>query len=217
MSPPAKTALILAGGELTPSTALRALGRAADWVVAADSGLRHARSLRLVPNLLIGDFDSVTKRDLSAFPGLERQRFPVHKDALDLELALERALAAGAERLLVFGALGARLDQTLAALFIGVRYREAGHALSFHDGLRSAYPLAGEDRLELELAPAHLFSLLSLSDASTVSLTGARYPLERAQLEFGVGRGVSNRAEASPLLVELHAGRLLVIVEQGGL
>ncbi len=208
-------ALVLAGGELTPSPRLRAIARQAEFVVAADSGLRHARTLGLRVDSLVGDFDSVAEGDLAAFPGLERYAFPADKDKLDLELALELALERGATDLVLMGALGLRLDQSLASLFIALRYCASGHEIRLYDGRSDVYPLVSPAELTLHLASQQLFSLLSLEGA-TLSLRGARYPLREARLEFGTGRGVSNRALAEPLELSLHQGRLLFIVQYEG-
>lgn len=209
-------ALVLAGGELHATPALRALARGAELVIAADSGLRHARALGVRPQLLVGDLDSVSAAELARHPALERLTFPRRKDELDLELAIAAATERGARELALLGALGGRLDQTLAALFIALRCRAAGRRVTLHDGRRSAYPLVAPEALELPLPAGSRFSLLSVSPAATLSLEGAEYPLEREDLPFGVGRGVSNRVAHAPLGVTLHRGQALLLVEDEG-
>ncbi len=223
-------ALILAGSDVTVTDALRELCRDAALVVAADSGVRHAAPLGVVPDLIVGDFDSATARDLARYPDVLRERHPVRKDRLDLELALAEATARGATELLIVGALGGRLDQTLAALLIAARYRaddKTDHNVTLHSGHTAAYPLgrnavagdagdAGDDVLVLELPPGQVFSVLSLGPVALVSLTGASYPLTRAELPFGVGLGVSNSVASSPLTVTLHHGSALVVLPLEG-
>lgn len=205
-------ALILAGGRLVPAGHLASLVEGAALIVAADSGLRHARTLGLRPAAVVGDFDSVALADLEAFPDAARLRYPARKDALDLELAIGLALGRGANRLVVLGAFGSRFDQSLAALLIAARLRREGVEVTLHDGERDAYLLAAGDRLALELAPGTSFSLLALED-STCSVDGAEYPLHHAPLPFGVGLGTANIARSGPQ-VEAHDGLLAVIVER---
>ncbi len=212
-------ALILAGSSVTVTDALRELCRGAAFVVAADSGVRHAAPLGVAPDLIVGDFDSATAADLARYPDVPRERHPVRKDQLDLELALAEAAARGATDLLIVGALGGRLDQTLAALLIAARYRSDNQTyknpvpkVTLHSGHTAAYPLGSGDVRVLELPPGQVFSVLSLAPVSVVSLEGASYPLTRAELPFGVGLGVSNVVASSPLTVTLHHGSALVVL-----
>ena len=205
-------ALILAGSDILVTDTLKLLTQNADFVVAADSGVRHARPLGVTPDLIVGDFDSATEAELAPYPAVPRRRHPARKDLLDLELALIEATARGATELVLVGALGGRLDQTLAALLIAARYRETGGVI-LHSGHTAAYPLTGGEQLTLELPPGQPFSILSLEPVSVVSLEGASYPLSRADLPFGVGLGVSNEVAASPLTVTLHGGLVLLVLD----
>ncbi len=204
-------AVILAGGELQANASLRSLAAQADLFIAADSGLRHAKDLGLMPHILIGDFDSVTKEDLASFPGLPRQLYPPEKDQLDLELALDYAREQGAEDILILGGLGGRFDQSLATVLIAARLKQEGLSISLHSK-PSVYFLAGQEVLKLRLPPKQRFSLLSLAKTSTVSLHNAKYPLKQ-QLGFGLGLGISNEVLDSPLKISLEDGLLAVIVE----
>jgi len=204
-------ALVLAGSDITVTEALKKLCGDAGLVIAADSGVRHAAPLGVTPDLIVGDFDSASEADLNRYPRVPRHTHPPRKDLLDLELALVEATARGATDLLIVGALGGRLDQTLAALLIAARYRES-YALTLHSGDSAAYPLRSGDVLELELSPGQPFSVLSLAPVSTISLEGASYPLSRAELAFGVGLGVSNEVATPPLTVTLHDGLALLLL-----
>ncbi len=207
-------AVVLAGGDITVTDALRDLCRGAELVVAADSGLRHAAALGVSPDVVVGDFDSVTEEVLAQYPDLPRVAHPPEKDLLDLELALSHARERGATRYLIVGGLGDRFDQSLSAVLIAARWKREGYNVSLQSGDRAVYLLAGADEVRLELPPKQRFSLLSLSEQSTVSLENAAYLLERYPLPFGVGRGVSNEVAETPLKVELHNGLALLIVEK---
>ena len=203
-------ALILAGSDVTVTDALRDLCKDAGLVVAADSGVRHALALGVTPDLIVGDFDSAAETDLAAYPDVPRQTHPVRKDALDLELALQEAILKGATDLLIVGALGGRLDQTLAALFIAARLRPE-YQVRLHSGHSAAYPLQTGDVLKLDVPAGLNFSVLSLT-ASQLSLAGSSYPLTYATLPFGVGLGVSNKTTGAPLIVTLHEGSALLLL-----
>ena len=205
-------ALVLAGSDITVTAALLTLAQSAALIVAADSGLRHAHSLGVTPTLLVGDFDSITPEILARHPDLPREVHPPEKDALDLELALEHATRAGATELIIAGALGGRLDQSLAAILITARLKQQGTGVYLHSGDSQAHILTPGETLELELPVRQRFSVLSLAEASVISIENARYPLNHHRLEFGVGLGVSNEVTAPPLRLTLTEGLVVLLV-----
>ncbi len=205
-------ALILAGSDITVTETLKTICREANVVIAADSGVRHAKPLGVIPDLIVGDFDSASAEDLSLYPNVPLQTHPASKDALDLELALDEAAVWGATELLIVGALGGRLDQTLAALLIAARVHQSC-PVTVHDGHHAAHPLKMGDALTLKLPPGTPFSVLSLEPVSQVSLEGSSYPLSEASLAFGVGLGVSNETLANTLTVTLHCGLALLLLD----
>lgn len=100
-------AVILLAGPLFATPAARNAVEGARWVIAADGGIRHAKTLGLDVGLWVGDFDSSTPQDLADFSGVPRRTYPRAKDATDAELATQAALACGANELLLLGGLGA--------------------------------------------------------------------------------------------------------------
>ncbi len=205
-------ALVLAGGEIRVTEALKRLAREAAWVIAADAGLRHAAPLGVMPQLVVGDFDSVSPEELARYPHVPQERHPPEKDRLDLELALHRALARGATHVSVIGSLGGRLDQTLATVLIAARLREEGAYISLYGTESTVHFMRSGDALALELKPGRLFSVLSLRDESVMSIENARYPLRGYPLAFGVGLGVSNIVAQTPLKLKLERGLVAVVL-----
>lgn len=208
-----RRALVLAGGELEVSDRLRGLAAEADVVIAADAGLRHVDPLGVAPHKIVGDFDSVDPALLERHADVPRQRHPPAKGKLDLELAIEEARARGADRVDVMGALGSRLDQTLAGLLICARLHRDGVPCRLLGRDTDAHPLAADETLRLDAEPGTTFSVVSLDDEVVVSIAGARYGVERLELPFGVGLGVSNVVDRDAT-VTCHRGLLIAIVER---
>jgi thiamine pyrophosphokinase len=204
-------AIILAGGDLHISPFVKEIIQDAQFVVAADSGLHHAQTLKLKPNLIVGDFDSVNKDILKQYQHIPTQRFPEHKDLLDVEIALQAAKKQSAGSIAILGATGSRLDQSLATLFIATRLKKEGLDISIH-GEQDVFFLSHETKT-FDLPTQQLFSLLSLEPVSIVSLGNALYPLHNFRLEFAVGLGISNRVKTSPLKVTVQEGLVAVILE----
>jgi thiamine pyrophosphokinase len=207
-------AIILAGGDLALRPNIQELFHDAAFIVAADSGLHHAVTLNVKPNVIVGDFDSVDNKILQQFPDVPKENYSRHKDLLDLEIALAVVLGRGATSIHILGSLGSRLDQSLAALFIAARFKREGIAISLH-GQQDIYFLLGLENLRLSLPVSQRFSLLSLDEVAVVSLQNAVYPLHEFALEFGVGLGVSNEVKASPLTVSVHEGLVVLVLEYG--
>lgn len=190
-------------------------------VVAADSGLDHARALGLAVDVVVGDMDSVSAAGLeaAAAAGVRVERFPEAKDATDLELALDLALAALAPggRVVVLGPAGGRLDHVLgtAALLAAPRY--AGVAVEARLGparlavVRPGAPAALSGR------PGELVTLLPVhGPAIGVVTEGLLYPLRDEDLPPGTTRGVSNEMVGEAAGVSVRGG-VLVAVQPGDL
>jgi len=203
-------ALVLVGGAVHAGDDLRAALAGTDLVIAADGGLRHAAALGLTPDLLVGDLDSVDRDTLAAHPNLPIERHPADKDALDLELALDAAVARGAARITVVGGLSGRLDQTLATVFVVQARHATGATLEVLDGRRALWPLRAGEARELPLQMGERFSLLALDRVARVSVSGARYALDEARLMRAFGLGVSNVA-LGPVRVVAHAGAVVAV------
>ena len=85
----------------------------ADMIICADAGVRHAKALKIEPDLVLGDFDSCDKSETEDYV---RKSFPVRKDDTDLMLAVKYALKSECDDFVIYGALGGRLDHTLASI-----------------------------------------------------------------------------------------------------
>ena len=113
-------AIIFVNGMVEDYDSLRRWLQPEDYLICANGGTRHCIALGITPHAIVGDIDSADPTVLADFArqGVDIERHPPAKDQTDLELALERAIRDGAGEILLLGALGGRLDQTLANLHI---------------------------------------------------------------------------------------------------
>ena len=201
-----KRVLIAASGEPPALDLVRALARDADLVVAVDGGLALLLRAGIVPQLLIGDLDSL---DGVAIPtGVEVRRHPREKDATDLELTLDQVAALAPEEIRLVGALGGRVDHLLATLGLLARYRVP--IVVYHRD-EVLHAVSGPLTLS-EAAPGDRVSLIPLTDrVEGIHTQGLRYPLRGEALERTGTRGVSNQVVSLPCRVEFSSGRLLVV------
>jgi thiamine pyrophosphokinase len=211
-------ALVVADGEPQPSD-LELLATA-DMVVAADGGAAWAHAAGRVPDLLVGDLDSARPElvaDLEA-QGTRIERHAVDKDESDTELAVARALATGADEVVLVAALGGkRVDHGIANLLL-LAVPEWHARLRIVSGEAVVRALRGPDRLRLDSAVGDLVTLLPLGDdAEGVRTEGMRYPLHGERLRGGRARGLSNVVEREGASLSLERGTLLVIeIKTGG-
>jgi thiamine pyrophosphokinase len=203
------TFTILLGGELQLTDRLLAVVKESRFI-AADGGMRHAAALGVVPELWVGDFDSTPADLAGAFPDVPKQPYPAAKAATDGEIAVSEALARGAMRLVLAGALaGERTDHAIQHLLYAVSLAEEGHDVLLTSGLEEAVPLL-PGALELDLPAGCLFSVPGFGELKGLSIYNARYPLRDFHLPFGSSRTVSNVAEG-PVRFSLQSGRAIVI------
>jgi thiamine pyrophosphokinase len=200
---------ILLGGDLVP-TPLVAARIAGTRIIAADAGMRHAVSLGVVPELWVGDFDSEPEFLPSHLSAIARRRFPHEKDKTDGELAVDIALSLGATSLVLVGAFGGmRSDHEFLHLSMALRLAEMGTPVTLTSGRQDGFPLL-PGRTEFAFDDGTLFSILAFSDLAGLSVTGAKWPLDRVEVPFGSSLTLSNETRGR-LAVTLGAGRALLI------
>lgn len=208
---------VFANGELPAPRAVFARIQPGDRLIAADGGARRLADAGLRPDLLVGDFDSLTPQEVDslAWSGTEVRRYPPEKDETDLELAMLAAADGGARAVRVIAALGGRLDQTLANLaLLGLPELE-GLDVRLDDGREEVFLIRG--RAVIEGQAGERVSLLPWAGpASGVTTHGLRYPLRGETLLQERSRGVSNVMEGERAQVQVDAGVLVCVHRYGG-
>ena len=210
-------AVIFVNGTIHDYSQLAAWLRADDYLIAADGGARHCAALGIVPALLVGDLDSIAPELLADYEqsGVAIERHPPRKDETDLELAVRRAVADGATEILLLGALGRRLDQTLANLLLPAR-QEWPVPILLADGRQLAQVLRGDESVTLTGTPGDTVSVVPMSaEVTGIRYTGLEYPLDNATLRLGSTQGVSNRMADASATIRIASGILLVVQENG--
>ena len=182
------------------------------FVIAADGGVDRALALGLHVDLAIGDFDSVSPAGLAAVAaaGGRVERHPTAKDATDLELALDAAIALGPARIVVVGSSGGRFDHLLGSVLLLGRERYARAEIDAFLGSATVHIVRGSRTLTG--APGDLLSLLPLHGAvEGVSTEGLEYELRGETLPAGTSRGVSNVFTATEARITVERGCLLAV------
>ncbi len=205
-------AVIFANGSFPDLEAARSLLRPDDILLAADGGTRLLLALGLRPAIIIGDLDSLREDEHRALEesGVHFLPYSRDKDETDLELAVHYAVQAGYNRLLIVGAFGGRLDQTLGNLSLLADPALAGKEARLDDGVEEAFFVRRECSVQ-----GHSGELVSLLPwgipAEGVTTQGLRWRLHGETLTPYRTRGISNELLGQSATVSLTSGLILVI------
>jgi thiamine pyrophosphokinase len=211
--------VIFANGQLTQPELLRRRLRPTDTIFCADGGTMHALALGLIPQVIVGDLDSLPADVAAAMEakGVSIYRHPLRKDETDLELAFRLALTHNPAEIMLVTVLGGRLDQMLANILLLTRPEYASVQISLVDGLQWATIIRPDQSIELTGQPGDTLSLIPLTASVTqVNLSGVEWPLHEATLWFGSTYSISNSFIGSGVKLAIGTGlALLVHIERG--
>jgi thiamine pyrophosphokinase len=190
----------------------------AGLLVAADGGATKALAAGLALDLVVGDADSLGPAGLAAVreAGIPVELAAVAKDASDLELAVLAAVARGATRITILGALGGpRFDHALANAWLLAHPALVGRATVLLDAATRVRLLDASAAPASAVLRGRVGDLVSLfpfgADAAGVASAGLAYALSDEPLRFGPARGLSNVRSGPEARVALRAGRLLIV------
>lgn len=176
------------------------------FIIAADGGVEKLRTAGIVPDMIIGDFDS-----LGARPSGDNVRiFPIEKDDTDTLLALKEAISLGFDTVIISGGLGGELDHTVANLQTLLYASERGVNAFLTDGVTTAAVVTRSIKLSAEnTGRCSVFAFGG--DADGVNISGLKYEAENISLSPSFPLGVSNSFIGKEANISLKSGRLLII------
>lgn len=210
---------VVANGNIEDIDWLKLCLGKADVIIAADGGAKHVLACQLFPHYLIGDLDSLSEEEVEKMASnhVEIIRYPPDKDETDLELAFLNIIESPQLSQLgvpveLFGALGGRIDQTLANIM-----------LLTHDKIHDLDVVVREPYQRVWVidrsitVTGHIGDKLSLipltKDIKVKNTTNLKWPLVNERLDFGPARGISNvmTDRESSIEIDADSGFLLCI------
>lgn len=178
-----------------------------DYVIAADGGWRYCEREGIVPDLLLGDFDS-----LETVPDFAHiHRVPVEKDDSDMMLAIKDGLSHGQTEFHLYGGMGGeRSDHTLANMQ-ALLYLACHGVRGWLYGDKERYTVIRNGSITFPSRQQGIMSVFCMGgDAEGVTISGAQYPLDNAPLSAAFPLGVSNHFIGKPITVSVCSGSLLI-------
>lgn len=208
--------LIVSGGDAPGSSFVRERAGSARMVIAADKGAQYCLEAGVTPDLVVGDMDSLPEELCGKIreAGIPLTVHPALKDETDTWLALDEAIARGAEKVEIIAGTGNRFDHSLANvhLLYSARLRNVDACLSSPEFriflVEGEAVLAGEKGATVSLLPLTM-------EARGITLTGFRWGLADARMHVGNPCGISNVATADEARITVREGVLIVIVTAG--
>ena len=208
--------LIVTGGYIDDDFSVRWISEHDfDGKIASDSGMEFFRRAGMVPDIIIGDFDSVKNKTLAYFKeygDIEWKKLNPMKDDTDTEAAIRLAIKRGAKSITLLGATGSRIDHMLAnieLLGIGLEEKVSITILDRHNRIRlidSGITIKKDEQY------GRFVSLIPYSmSVENVCLRGFKYPLDNYCMRKFNSLGISNEITEAEAHISFTDGILLVI------
>lgn len=203
--------LIISGGKFVdlPPEILKA-----DHVIACDRGLDHADRYGIVPDVVIGDWDSVSSVNLERIRGgeIKSERYPKEKDDTDTVLAMKHALELGYKDIRMVCAFGRRMDHAFSNIQTAHYGAERGALVRIYDE-ETEVIVFSSGTVTVPRKKGHGLSVFSLTDACRgVSIKGTRYELEDGVLTNSFPLGQSNEFKSDFAQITLSQGVIMIII-----
>lgn len=199
--------VIIGGADIGRYDRIRGYLREGDFYICCDSGLKHREGLDIVPDLIVGDFDSYENPQLN----IETITLPREKNDTDTVFAVKEALSRGFQDFLLVGVIGGRLDHTLGNVSLLLMLDAQGKTATALDDFSEMEIVSGQP-VQIQDCYTY-FSLLNISGtAQSITIKNAKYPLDDAEITCEYQYGISNEVLPGKIaVVTVNQGRLLLI------
>lgn len=206
-------AIIVAGGTVKNPEIIKGFANENSIIIACDKGLNYIHKAGLMPDVILGDFDSVDKNILDYYKNKAKDVFayPVKKDNTDTELGIFAAEDKGADDIVLIGASGTRLDHIIANIQILLPLLKKGIRARLVDE-NNIVELVSH-RLVIENKKGSYISLLPFTETvEGLTTQGLEYALDNKDITVGTSLTVSNVVIADRAEVTLKKGVIISII-----
>ncbi|MCK9426331.1 MAG: thiamine diphosphokinase [Ignavibacteriaceae bacterium] len=204
-----KKCLIIGNGKAPEKkTILFLMKKGYDTIICADGGLHHAHKLKLIPNYIIGDFDSVDGNLLEEYRGKSKIIQIKRQNDTDIEKCLKYAVKQKFTNAILLSVTGDRLDHSFCNLGIVLKFHDEINARIISEtSLLSVY----EKHAIIATKKGEYISLYAFDSKTKITSKGLKYPLFNTQLPFGIRESTSNVAVADEVYLIIKSGKIFVI------
>ena len=207
-----KRCVIISGGDMENYEYHRKIINQAEIVICADAGGRHALNLGIIPDIVMGDMDTISEEEIGRLKkeGVSLNRYSKEKDYTDTHLALCKALELGYEHIDMVACLGGRFDHSLANVMLLALPQVRKMDIRILSPTQEIFLVKSD--MKFKGQKGDTFSLLPLSEnVAGINFSGLYYQLSKGELEMGVPIGVSNLLLEEEVKIKVSKGLLLGI------
>ncbi len=204
---------IIANGTITNNDFHKEILQDFDSIICADGGANIAKELDITPDYIIGDLDSIKKSVFNYYKKLNKTKIikDTNPDKTDLELAIKLAETFNPSKITIFGAIGNRIDHTLANIYCLDKIKPGIKAEIVDD--KSTIQLAKES-LEITGEKDDTISVIPLSDVNNLKYTGFKWNITNLDTKIG-WFGISNKILNKKASINFSKGKILIIKFRG--
>ncbi|GAB4186131.1 MAG: thiamine diphosphokinase [Simkaniaceae bacterium] len=203
------TIAVIANGIISDFSTTAKIIKKYEKVIAVDGGIEHCKKMNIIPDCIVGDFDSAAQNTLRIYKNVKQYRYPKDKDKTDLELALEISEEDTAKKITVFAAMGNRIDHTLANIYLLTRYKGR---LFLENEQEILFVI--KNYVKLSTAKNQIISLLPLhGKVSGISTSHLKWNLKNSSMDKNFF-GISNICLKKEIEISVKKGDLLCILQK---
>lgn len=204
--------LIISGGKVTKRILKEALkNNSFDNIIAVDKGLEILDECRIQPNYIIGDFDSINKEIINKYNNKNIIKLNPEKDFTDTHMAIKLALEIKSSYIVILGAIGTRIDHTIANIHVLKECMEQQIECKIINENNKIELINKQHILYLNNKYRYVSLIPLTTKVEGVTLKGFKYPLINATLKIGESIGISNEQIEKKAIIELKNGILILI------
>lgn len=190
-----------------------------DKIIAVDGGLSAANLLRITPDIIVGDFDTVDQELLSHYEkSCIVERLNPVKDDTDTQYAINRMIELGADEIHIIGGGGGRMDHMLSNIYMLKMAHEKGVRAIMYDEINKISIVQGKTVIKKDRAYGRYISFIQLEKpARDVTFTGFKYNVEHFDFDTSIEyrMGVSNEFAEDIATIDMADG-MFVMIEVSG-
>ena len=179
-----------------------------DYLIACDGGYNHCKELKIKPNLIVGDLDSIKEVPTD----IEIVHYPTVKDDTDMTLAIKEGIKRGYRDFVIYGAMGGRIEHELANIQLMVKYNKAGYNVEMLDQDIYMKILKRHDEVGINAFFKGYVSVFSYTKHARITINNMAYNVKYKRINNHNPIGIDNEATDTDGMIRVHSGLVLLII-----
>lgn len=204
-----KKCLILANGDAPKKSVITYLQKTGySALICADGGANTAFKMNLIPDFIIGDFDSITNESFDFFESMTKFIKLNRQNDTDVEKALKLAISKKYSEVILLGATGDRLDHSFCNIGVLLKFSDKINTAMLHQ--KSLMKVYNKSTV-LKTIIGEVISIYGIDNKTKITSSGLKYSLKKDSLPFGVKESTSNVAIANEVKIDITGGKILIV------